>query len=57
VQVGDLVKSRLTRLDDVGVVLTIANSQKGYGQATVGWSTGQIQYFDLDLLKVINASR
>ena len=55
-QVGDLVKSRLTRLNDVGVVLTVG-AFNGYGQATVGWSTGQIQYFDLDLLKVINANR
>jgi len=67
-KVGDLVKQKVIssyQRNDVGLILALnmfsAHFAKGgkhaYNQATVRWSGGKVQYFDVELLEAINASR
>ena len=66
-KVGDLVKQQVIssfKRNDVGLVLAIKmftghfakGGKHAYNQASVRWSSGKVQYFDVDLLEVINAS-
>ena len=56
-KIGDLVKPASTALwNDTGIVIGTALF-RGYNQATVRWSCGKVQFFDVDLLEVISESR
>ena len=67
-QVGDLVKQKVIssyQRNDVGLILALnmfsghfaKGGKHAYTQATVRWSGGKVQYFDVELLEAINASR
>ena len=62
-KVGDLVKQTMTGRNDLGLVIDLYISGDGVGsrepfsQATIRWSCGMVQYFDVNLLEVLNESR